>query len=85
MKKVISIIMMIVGVFVAAGAVIPMIVGAIIKTQIPASVGIIGGADGPTAVMVVGELGTWHVVGEILVGILLLVAGIILFRKCRKR
>lgn len=44
-----------------------------------ASVGIIGGADGPTAVFVTGTLGSWVI--PLLVVILLLLVAIFLYRK----
>ena len=50
-----------------------------------ASIGIIGGADGPTAIMVFGSLGIGALIVEILVGILLIIAGIWGCRKCKKR
>ena len=63
----------------------PMIIEAILEAQIASSVGIIGGADGPTAVMVVGTLGVGSVIAEVAIGILLLVAGIWGYRKYKKK
>ena len=77
MKKVISIAIIIVGALLIIGGIAPMVVGTILQVQIPsASVGIIGGADGPTAIMVTGVSGTGNVAVEIIVGILLIVVGI---------
>lgn len=79
-KRIISIAVMIVGAFMVIGGVAPMVVGAILEArmeaQIANSVGIIGGADGPTAVMVVGTLGMGSVIAKILIGALLVVVGI---------
>ena len=76
MKKVISIIAMIVGGLFLLSGVAPMIMGIILKVQIASSVGIIGGADGPTAIMLVGTIGAGNVIIEIVIGVLLIVAGI---------
>lgn len=82
-KKIISIVAIIVGVFMVIGGVAPMIIGAVLETQVASSVGIIGGADGPTAVMVTGVVGTGNIVLEIVIGILLVIAGIWGIRKCK--
>ena len=50
----------------------------------PASVGIIGGADGPTAIFVEGNVGDGFSIGMILIGIILVVAGVIIYRKRKK-
>lgn len=84
MKKILSIVAIVAGALLVVGVVAPVIIGAIAKMQIPESVGIIGGADGPTAVMVVGVLGTGQIIGEIVAGTLLLVAGIWGYHKSRK-
>lgn len=85
MKKVIAIISIIVGGLVLLGAVAPMIIGTILKAQTAASsVGIIGGADGPTAIMLVGTIGAGGVIFEIVIGVLLIVAGIWGLRKLKK-
>ena len=84
MKKVISIIAIIVGGLFLLSGVAPMIMGIILKGQIASSVGIIGGADGPTEIMLVGTIGTGSVIIGIVTGILLIVAGIWGFRKIKK-
>lgn len=43
------------------------------------SLGIIGGADGPTAVFVVGNFGGWLI--PLLVGVILLLVAFFLYRK----
>ena len=85
MKKILSIAAIIAGTLILLGGIAPMIIGAVLSMQIPSSssVGIIGGADGPTAVMVVGVLGTGQVIAEIAVGICLIIAGIWGCRKSR--
>ena len=79
-KKIISIAVMIVGVFMVIGGVAPMIIGAILEArmeaQIANSVGVIGGADGPTAVLVIGTLGMGSVIAKVLIGVLLVAVGI---------
>ena len=85
MKKVISVISIIAGSLVLLGVVAPMIVGAILKAQTAASsIGIIGGADGPTAIMIVGIIGASSVIIEVVVGILLIAAGIWGLKKIKK-
>ena len=87
-KKIISITGIIVGSFIVLSGIAPSIIGAILEvqmeSQIASTVGVIGGADGPTAVMVSGVIGTGNVVLEIVLGILLVVAGIWGLRKCKK-
>ncbi len=87
-KKIISIVLMIVGAFMVIGSVAPIIVGAILEArmeaQIANSVGIIGGADGPTAVMVVGTLGMGSVIAKILIGVFLVAVGIWGCRKSKR-
>ena len=63
------------------GGVAPMIIGAILRAQVASTVGIIGGADGPTSILVSGVIGTGSVVLEIVVGVLLICAGILGLRK----
>ncbi len=81
-KKMISIVIIMVGAFMMISGVAPMILGAILEARPAGSVGIIGGADGPTAVMVVGALGSGSVIAEVLIGALLVVVGI---WGCRKK
>ena len=83
-KKIISIVVIIIGAFMVIGGVAPMIMGAVLKAQVASTVGIIGGADGPTSIMVSGVIGAGNVVLEIVVGVLLIVAGIWGLRKCKK-
>ena len=81
MKKVLSIIAIVAGGVVLLSVAAPMIIGAVLEAKVASSVGIIGGADGPTAVMVVGTLGTGSVIAEVVIGLLLIVAGIWGYRK----
>lgn len=85
MKKVLSIIGIIVGSLVLLSVVAPMIMGVILKVQVVAnSVGIIGGADGPTAIMLVGTVGVGNIIIEIVIGVLLIAAGIWGMKKFKK-
>ncbi len=85
MKKVLSIISIIAGSLVLLGVEIPPIVGAVIKAQTAAgSVGIIGGADGPTAIFLAGTVGVGSIIVEIIIGILLIAVGIWGLRKLKK-
>lgn len=83
-KKILSIAVIIVGAFMVLSGVAPMVIGAILESRAAGSVGIIGGADGPTTVMVSGVIGTGNVVLEIVVGVLFVIAGIWGLRKCKK-
>ena len=75
MKKALSIISIIAGGLVLLSVVAPMIIGAILKAQTAAnSIGIIGGADGPTAIVLVGTVGVGSIIVEIVIGVLLIVA-----------
>ena len=84
MKKVISIIAIVAGSLVLFSVAAPMIMGLVLKEQAASSVGIIGGADGPIAIMLVGTLGAGNVIIEIIIGVLLIVAGIWRLRKFKK-
>lgn len=80
-KKVIVILAIIIGALMILSGVASMIIGAILEAQASATVGIIGGANGPTSVIVTGVTGTGNVILEILVGLLLTVAGILEYRR----
>ena len=85
MKKALSIISIIAGGLVLLSVVLPMIIGAVLKAQTAAnSIGIIGGADGPTAIMVVGVTGVGSIIVESVVGALLVIIGIWGLRKIKK-
>ena len=84
MKKVVSVISIIAGGLLLLSVIAPMIIGAILASQPAGSVGIIGGADGPTAVFVVGTIGTGGVIVESVIGVLLVAVGIWGLRKCKK-
>ena len=87
-KKIISIAGIIIGTFMVLSGIAPMIISAILEAQMGSqmanTLGIIGGADGPTTVMVSSVIGTGNVVLEIVIGIVLLVAGIWGLRKCKR-
>ena len=89
-KKVLSIIVLILGVLIVLSNIAPMIVGAIMRMQISnsigSSMGIIGGADGPTAIMVAGIVGAtvFRIIAKIVVGVLLIVAGILGIKKYKR-
>jgi len=84
MKKVLSVISIVVGGLVLLSVIAPMVIGAILSSQPSGSVGIIGGADGPTAVFVVGTFGAGSVIVESAVGVLLVAVGIWGLIKCKK-
>ena len=88
MKKAISIIAIVAGGLVLLSVAAPVLIGDILefqmKAQVAGTVGIIGGADGPTSIMVTGVTGIGSVVTEVVVGVLLIVAGIWGLRKNKK-
>ena len=71
----IAVIAIIIGALMVISGVAPMIIGAILEAQRASAGGIIGGADGPTAVMVTGVSGTGSVTLEIPAGVILIFAG----------
>lgn len=89
-KKVLSIIVLILGILIVLSNMAPMIISAImrmlISNSIGSSVGIIGGADGPTAILVAGIVGAtvFRVIAKIVVGVLLTVAGILGIKKSKE-
>lgn len=54
------------------------------KMKGAASIGIIGGADGPTAIFVAGKVSDGFSLGIIILGILLILLGILVYRKIKK-
>lgn len=71
-------------VIVAAVGVILVGFGISTKIKGAASVGIIGGADGPTAIFVAGKVGDGFSLGIILLGIILVIIGVLIYRKIKK-
>ena len=80
MRKEISVAVIAIGVLILLGSAVPMLIGVIVaviaELSMPASVGIIGGADGPTAIMISSISGIGGTVVMIAIGILLIAAGI---------
>lgn len=86
MKKVVSIAAIIVGALLLLSAAAPMIVGMILNVpSANPSMGIIGGADGPTAIVVAGSVSTGGMMITIAIGLLLIAAGILALVKCKAR
>ena len=84
MKKVLSIISIVAGGLLLLSVIAPMVIGVVLTSQVSGSVCIIGGADGPTAVLLVGTLGAGSVIVEIVIGVLLIAVGIWGLIKCKK-
>ncbi len=83
MKKVISIIAIVAGGLVLLGVVAPEIIGIMLLPYAASgSMSIIGGADGPTAMFLIGRVGSVSIWAAI--GILLIVAGIWGLRRLKK-
>ena len=78
MKKTLTIIMAVIGILLAA-------IGIHWKSKAAVAVSIIGGADGPTSIFLAGKIGDGFILGTILIGIVLLVVGVIIYRKVRKK
>ena len=87
MKKVISIIAIVVGGLVLLSVAAPILIGTILefgmKDQVAGAIGIIGGADGPTTIMVTGITHVGSAVTEVVVGSMLIIAGIWGLRKSK--
>ena len=77
MKKWIAVIVAVIGIILAGFGISAKIKGA-------SSVGIIGGADGPTAIFVAGKVGDGFSLGIILLGIILVIVGVLIYRKTKK-
>ena len=85
MKKVLSIISIISGALVLLSVATPMIVGLVLNAQTASgSVGIIGGADGPTAIFLAGTIGAGGVILEVVIGVLMIAVGIWGLKKYKK-
>ena len=84
MKKAISIVAIIAGILILFSTAAPLIIGMILAIPTPDSVGIIGGADGPTAIMIAGVAGAGGIIFAIAIGVLLTVLGIWGLRKTKK-
>ena len=67
----------------AAGVVMACL-GVYLKVKGAGAVSVIGGADGPTSIFIAGKVGGGSAVGIIVVGVLLVAAGILLFKWKRK-
>lgn len=77
MKKIIAIIVAVLGILIAG-------IGINLKSKAAVAVSIIGGADGPTSIFLAGKIGDGFIGGIILIGIILLVTGIIIYKKLKK-
>jgi len=62
-----------------------LVMGVIMKLKKAVSVSIIGGADGPTSVFVAGQLGGGLGVSVIGLGIILLIIGLVLIMKHKRK
>ena len=72
----------IMGVTAAVGAA-AVVIGIAFKMKKDASISIIGGADGPTAVFLAGEVGSGFSVGIMFIGILLLFLAFLMYKRKR--
>ena len=88
MKKAISIAAIVVGVLTVLSTAAPMIIANIfVESPTSGSVGIIGGADGPTAILVSQTLiadNVLAVLAALAIGVLLVIAGIWGLKKTKK-
>ena len=74
-KKIIAVMAISIGAIMLFWRVVPLILGRVYSTQ-AASIGVIGGADGPTSVYVAGRIGQGNGFLQIAAGVLLLGFGI---------
>lgn len=77
MKKIVSILLLIIGIVIAG-------FGIDWARKDAVAVSIIGGADGPTSVFVAGKVSDGMIAGYIIVGAVLVILGILLYRKWHK-
>lgn len=78
MKKIVGIILAVIGIVMAAINLVFKVNG---QTSVARSVSVIGGADGPTSIFLAGKVGGSSAVAGMIVGILLLTVGIFMIVK----
>ena len=78
MKKAVGIILTVIGIVTAAISLFLKVKG---QMTVARSVSIIGGADGPTSIFLAGKIGGASAVIGIIVGIVLLIAGIVMIAR----
>ena len=78
MKKVIAFIVAALGILIAA-------IGIHMKSKAAVAVSIIGGADGPTSIFLAGKIGDGFIWGTILLGIVLAVVGVIVYKILKRK
>ena len=84
MKKKLSIILIIAGLLSLLSVVVPMVIAAVLKAQTSsASIGVIGGADGPTSIVLVGTLAMGSIILEVFIGVIFIAAGIWGLKRCK--
>jgi len=76
--KIISFLLTIIGVILVA-------FGIKFKMQGSGAISIIGGADGPTSVFLAGKVGDGFGMGSLFIGVVLVVAGILIYKKMKKK
>lgn len=85
MRKVLSFTAIVVGGLLLISTLVPMLIGLLITASAePTAVGIIGGADGPTAIMITASTGLGGMILAGIAGILLIAAGIWQLVRIRK-
>ena len=84
MKKGIAVLAVVIGGIVLLGVGGMLLAGLATALSPAASVGIIGGADGPTAITVSGPTGTAGVIAAIAIGLVIVALGAWGLRKARK-
>lgn len=77
MKKTLAIIIAVIGILLAA-------IGIHWKSKAAVAISIIGGADGPTSIFLAGKIGDGMILGTILIGIVLLVVGVMIYKKIKR-
>ncbi|MBE6970984.1 MAG: hypothetical protein E7446_02550 [Ruminococcaceae bacterium] len=84
MQKALSIAAVAIGALVMLSAAATRMIGAVFSVPTPDSVGVIGGADGPTVIMLSGTVGAGSVIIAIAIGFLLIIAGVWGLRKIKQ-
>lgn len=78
MKKIVAAVVMILGLILAVS-------GIQWKMKGSASIAVIGGADGPTSIFVARKVGDGMTVGMMAIGVLLIVAGVVIYKMIKKK
>ena len=84
MQKATSVIAIVIGILILCSVAAPSLINAAFAMPASSSIGIIGGADGPTAVMVTSTISPVGIIVAIVIGIVVIALGIWGLKKAKK-